>query len=312
MKRDNVDTLAKMWSCLTGGLEGLRKRPLFCVYGSPSSPLTFDRNTCEIMIRGAEFGVPIDIVPCPMCGGTAPVTLAGGLAQQNAEMMAGIMLYQTVDDSLPTCYSGRLSTLDLRTGANLWGSAELALSSAAAVQLAHRYHIGADVYGVASDVNAYDTQMGLERMMTGLIPAIAGADMLSGIGGAWGASSAFEMLVVDNEIYGDVFRVLRGIDVDEDRLATDIIDKVGHMGNFLAQAHTMKYLKMGEIRISTLWDKRSADRIKKDGFRPTQERAKEVVRKILREHDPEPLDKDVAKELEKVVKEASKDVMRGA
>lgn len=306
LNTENVDALAKMWSCLTGGLEGLRKRPLFCVYGSPSSPLTFDRNTCEIMTRGAELGVPIDIVPCPMCGGTAPVTLAGGLAQQNAELLAGIMLYQTVDDSLPTCYSGRLTTLDLRTGANIWGTAEMGLASAAAVQIAHRYHMGADVYGVVSDVNAYDVQMGLERMMAGLIPALAGADMLSGIGGAWGTSSAFEMLVLDNEIYGDIFRALRGIQVDEDRLATGLIDRVGHMGNFLAQPHTMKYLKMGELRISDLWDKRGIDRFKKEGFKPTQERAKAVVRRILSEHEPEPLDRDVARELERVVSEVSK------
>jgi trimethylamine---corrinoid protein Co-methyltransferase len=86
LKVDEVDTFAKMWSVVTGGLEELRKRPLFTVYGSPSSPLTYDEHAADVMIRGAEYGVPVDIVPCPIGGGTAPLTLAGGLAQQEAQL----------------------------------------------------------------------------------------------------------------------------------------------------------------------------------------------------------------------------------
>jgi trimethylamine--corrinoid protein Co-methyltransferase len=117
------------------------------------------------------------------------------------------------------------------------------------------------------------------------------------------------MLVIDNEIYGDVFRVVQGIEVDKGRLALDVIDKVGNMGTFLSQMHTMEYLRRGEIRISPLWDKRGAERAWKEGITPLEEKAREEARRILKEHEPERLDKDVEKELDRVVKEASKTLM---
>jgi trimethylamine--corrinoid protein Co-methyltransferase len=304
-----VEILVKMWSCVTGGVEELRKRPLLDVYGSPSSPLTYDAHAADVMVRGAEYGTPVDLVPCPICGGTAPMTLAGGLAQQNAELLAGVMLVQTVSTKVPMMYSGRLSMMDQRYGRNVWGNPEMALASAATVQIAHKYHMIADVYGVTSDVQQYGIQMGVERMMTGLAPALAGADNLSGIGGAWDNAASYEMLVVDDEIFADIFRVLGGIEIDEDRLGLAMIDKVGPMGNFLAQPHTMKYLRAGEMRLSQLFDKRTGERVKTEGIRPLQDVAKDMVKKILKEHQPMPLDKDVEKELSKVVKEAGKKLM---
>jgi trimethylamine--corrinoid protein Co-methyltransferase len=217
---------------------------------------------------------------------------------------------QTVTDKVPIQYSGRLSMMDLRTGKNVWGLPEMGLASAATVQIAHKYKMIADVYGVTMDGNMFDMQSGIERMQAAMIPALAGADNLSGIGGAWENAASYEMLVVDNEIYADVFRAVRGFDVDADTLAVDLVDKVGHMGNFLAQPHTMKYLRKGEIRNSTLYDKRSSEKAKKEGVRPLQDAAKDVVRKILKEHQPMPLDRDVEKELSKVVKDAEKTLMR--
>ena len=306
LKVEEVDIIAKMWAIVSGGVEEMRKRPLFSVYGSPSSPLTYDEHAADVMIRGAEYGVPVDIVPCPICGGTAPVTISGGLAQQNAELLGGVMLVQSVDDKLPIQYSGRLSVLDLRSGQNIWGVPEMALMSAATVQIAHKYNMIADVYGVTTDANAWDMQIGLERMMAALVPALAGADSLSGIGGAWGNAGSYEMLVIDDEIYQNVFRIVRGIEVDEGRLALKEIDAVGPMGNFLAQMHTMKYFKEGEMRVSPLMDKRSEERAKKEGIRPLHEAAKDVVKRILKEHQVAPLDKDVDREISQVVKESEK------
>jgi trimethylamine--corrinoid protein Co-methyltransferase len=312
LKTEEVDILAKMWACVTGGPEELRKRPLFTLYGSPSSPLTYDEHVCDVMVRGAEYGVPVDLVPCPISGGTAPMSLAGGLAQQNAELLAGAMLVQTVSTELPMQYSGRLSMLDQRSGNNIWGVPEMGIVSAATVQIAHRYRMIADVYGVTSDSHGWDVQIGIERAMTAIVPALAGADNLSGIGGAWDNAGSYEMMVIDNEIFNDIFRSLRGVEVDEDRLALDVIDKVGHMGNFLAQMHTMKYLRQGELRLSPLYDKRTGERVRKEGPRSLRESARDVVRKILREHEPAPLDRDVQSELDVVVKEATRSLLRQA
>ncbi|UCE92282.1 MAG: trimethylamine methyltransferase family protein [Methanobacteriota archaeon] len=309
LKVEEVDAIANMWSVVSGGLEEIRKRPLFSVYGSPSSPLTYDEHASDVMMRGAEYGVPIDLIPCPIAGGTAPVTIAGGLAQQNAELLGGVMLIQTVDDTLPIQYCGRLSVMDLRSGQNVWGVPEMALMSAATVQIAHRYNMIADVYGVTCDGSQWDVQIGLERMMSALVPALAGADYLSGIGGAWGNAGSYEMLVIDDEIYQNVFRIVSGIEVDEGRLALKEIDAVGPMGNFLAQMHTMKYLREGEMRLSPLMDKRTPEGAKKGGDRPLHVVAKDVAKRIFKEHEVTPLDRDVEKELARVVKEAEKPLL---
>ena len=312
LRTAEVEVLLEMGEAVAGGPEELRKRPFFTLYGSPSSPLTYDGHVCDVMLLAAEHGIPVDVVPCPIAGGTAPLSLAGGLAQQNAELLAGVMLLQTADAKLPSQYSGRLSFLDLRSGKNLWGLPELGLVSAATVQIAHRYHMTADVYGVTTDANGWDLQIGLERMIAALPPALAGADNLSGIGGAWENAASLEMAVIDDEIYDDVFRIVRGIEVDEDRLALDVVDKVGPMGTFLAQRHTLKYLREGEMRNSSLWDKRTMDRARQEGVRPIQDVARDRMRKILREHTVTPLEPDVDKELARVVAEGGKRLLKTA
>jgi trimethylamine--corrinoid protein Co-methyltransferase len=168
----------------------------------------------------------------------------------------------------------------------------------------------ADVYGVTTDVNMWDLQLGLERMMAALLPAAAGADYLSGIGGAWDNAASYEMLVIDNEIYANVFKATQGFKVDDEHLALDVIDKVGPMGNFLAQMHTMK--NINEIRISQLFDKRTADKAKKEGLRPLQEAARDIAKKILKEHQPMPIEKDQTRALDAVIKEAEKTLIRRA
>ena len=231
------------------------------------------------------------------------------LAQQNAELLAGVMLVQTVSTKVPMQYSGRLSMMDQRYGRNVWGNPEMGIASAATVQIAHKYNMIADVYGVTSDIQQFGIQMGLERMMTGIVPALAGADNLSGIGGAWENAASYEMLVIDNEIFGDIFRMVSGTDISDDRLALDMIDKVGPMGNYLAQPHTMKYLRSGEMRLSQLYDKRTGERVKTEGQRPLQDAARDAVRKMLKEHQPMPLDKDIENDLAKVVKEAERELL---
>src|SRR4030067_638156 len=183
---------------------------------------------------------------------------------------------------------------------------EMALAAAATVQLAHKYKMICDVYGVTMDGHCYDMQAGIERGQCALLPALAGADNLSGIGGAWENGASYERLGIDNEIYSDVFRAVRGFEVNAETLAVDIVDKVGSMGNFLGQPHTMTWLRKGEIRLSSLWDKRTGEKAKKEGVRPVQELAKDQVKKILKKHHPSPLDPDVEEQLAPEAKQAEK------
>jgi trimethylamine--corrinoid protein Co-methyltransferase len=307
---ETVDALVRMWACVSGGTEELRRRPLFSLGGSPSSPLTFSEHNCDALLRSVEHGIPFSVIPCPICGETGPMTLGGALAQQNAELLAGIVLIQTVTADLPNIYSGRVCVMDPRTGRDLWGVPEDGLTSAAIVQIARRYGMVADASGIASDVTRWDMQMGLENMMTVMLPALAGAESLSGLGCGWDGASSLEMMVIGNEIFDDVARMLRGIRIDEGSLAVDLVDKVGHMGNFLSERHTIDSIREGELRVPKLWDKRGSERAAREGYKPLQETARDVVRKLLEEHEPEPLDRDVVRGIEQVVKDASRTLLR--
>jgi trimethylamine:corrinoid methyltransferase-like protein len=90
----------------------------------------------------------------------------------------------------------------------------------------------------------------------------------------------------------------------------DVIDKVGHMGNFLAQRHTMDYLRKGEIRLSSLWDKRVSEKASRDGFKTMLETARDRMDEILRDHSPMPLDGDVERDLGRILKEAQRTLVR--
>jgi trimethylamine--corrinoid protein Co-methyltransferase len=304
--KETVDFLARMYACVAGGPEELRKRPLFSLGGSPSTPLTYPKHNCEVLLRSVELGIPFSPVPCPICGETGPMTLGGSLVLQNAELLGGIMLVQTVTTDLPIYYSGRVCVMDPRSGRDLWGTPEVGLASAAVVQLARNYKMVADTNGMSSDMTRWDMQFGAEQVMTVMMPALAGAESISGLGSGWEGASSLETMVVNNEMFNDVARMLRGIRIDENALAVDLIDKVGPMGNFLAEPHTMETLRQGELRISSLWDKRGSERASREGFRATQEDAREMVRRILREHTPEPLDRDVERDVGDVLKEAAK------
>lgn len=307
---DMVDAMVRMWACVSGGAEELRRRPIFSLGGSPSSPLTYGEHSCDVLLRSVEHGIPYTIMPCPICGETGPVSLGGVLALQNAERLAGVMLIQSVTTELPTTYCGYVCLMDPRTGRDLWGTPEVGLASAALVQLARRYKMVADTNGMSSDVTRWDLQMGHEQTMTGLMPALAGADSISGIGAGWDGASSLEMMVINNEVMNDFARIFGGVRTDDDALALDLIDKVGHMGSFIGERHTTNGLRKGDIRVSTLWDKRGLEKATKEGARPIHEVARERVRKLLKEHIPEPLDRDVAAAVDRVVKEETKTALR--
>ncbi len=305
----NVDTLEfliKMAACVAGDEEALRKRPFFSISGSPSSPLTYAENNCEVLLKCVERGIPYQPVPCPICGETGPMSIGGAIAQQNAETLGGLMLIQTVTTKTPVIYSGRVCFMDPRFGRDLWGIPEEGLVNAGMVQMARRYGMVSDVSGMASDITRWDMQMGFECMMTVMLAALAGAESISGVGGGWEGASSLEMMVVGNEVFNDIARIMQGIEIDEKRLGLDVLDDVGHMGNFMAKRHTMDSIRAGELRVPSLWDKRTSTRASKEGFKPLQESARDKVRVLLREHVSDPLDGEVVGEIDAVVREAAK------
>ena len=291
------------------GKEKLEKNPIATCSASPTSPLQFSREVTKIMTRAAKHNLPIAVLPCPLAGASSPVTLAGTLIQQNAEMLAGLAMVQLLNPGNPVEYSPRCIPLNMSTGQACDGI-ESAMMSVGCVQIAKYYDLPSDVYGLDTDSKILDEQVAFEKASEGLLPALSGANVLSGAGSIEGGITvSYEQLVIDDEIFGMIFRAVRGIDFDEEKLAVDVITKVAkESSNFLQQKHTLQHFR-SEYFFPKLANRASRSQWEKTGSKNIVEVAREKVRKILAEHKPPQLEEDVKKKLEAILKTATKTLM---
>jgi trimethylamine--corrinoid protein Co-methyltransferase len=280
---------------------------------SPVSPLIFPDDVTEAVMESARSGVPLGPLPCPSAGATGPMSLAGALSQQNAEVLAMIVLAQLVRPGLPIFYCGRLAMMEPRTAVSVWGGVELGIASAATVQIGHRYGIPVNVYGFSTNAHSLEVQNGYERALNAAIPALAGADELSGIGEmSAGVMGSYAQMVCDDEIAASVRRVRRGFATDEDALAVEVIAAVmDGSRNFLDQHHTVRYLRAGEVMYTKLAERRAWDQWEASGRLNMAGRAQAEADRLLAEHDVPPLTDDQERELDEIMREAGKLLLSG-
>ena len=277
---------------------------------SPVSPLTIPDHEVDAIFEIARLRIAFAPLPCPTAGATAPLSIAGALAQQNAEVLMCVVLAQLVNPGLPIIYCGRLAMMEPRTGVSVWGGVELGLASAGTVGLGHRYGFPVNVYGFSTNAHSLDLQNGFERGLNAIIPALAGADELSGIGEMEaGVSGSYAQMVADNEFAGSVLRACRGFEVNDDSLAVELFQPVmDGSRNFLGQKHTMKYLRAEEVLMTKLSERGTWETWEKEGRPELARRAQSEAERILREHQVEPLEERQEKELDKILAEAEKEM----
>jgi trimethylamine--corrinoid protein Co-methyltransferase len=285
--------------------------PAVSLAASPVSPLHFPEGVAQAMLEVARRGFPFGPLPCPQTGSSAPMSLAGALALQNAEVLASIVLVQLEAPGLPVIYCGRLATIDMRTALPTWGNPEIGVMSAATVQIGHHYHLPVNVYGLAGNSYAIDVQAGYERVLNAIVPALAGADELSGVGEIGGGTlSSNAQIVLDNEIMGMVGRVRRGLVVSEDTLAVDVIAGVmdSQVRFFLGEPHTVRHLRTDEHWEGRLGVKGIGWARWDDAGRPTAvERAQAEAECILAGHEIPPLTDEQSRALDEIVQTASRE-----
>jgi trimethylamine--corrinoid protein Co-methyltransferase len=279
---------------------------------SPVSPLALPDHEAEAIIAIAEAGITFAPLPCPTAGTTAPFSIAGAIAQQNAENLFALVLAQLVHPGLPIAYCGRLAMMEPRTGISVWGGLELGLASAGTVQIGHRYGFSVNVYGFSTNAHTLDVQNGFERGLNALIPALAGADELSGIGEMEaGVSGSFAQMVADNEFASSILRARQGFATNEETLAVDVVAAVMNGSrNFLGQKHTMKYLKAGEVFLTKLAERGTWENWETENRKGFLERAQADADRILREHVVPSLTEDQEKELDTIMAAAEKELVK--
>lgn len=279
---------------------------------SPISPLRFPDHGVEAILEIARHGIPFAPLPCPTAGTTAPFSIAGAIAQQAAEALAALVLAQLVIPGLPIIFCGRLAMMEPHTGISVWGGVEVGLASAGTVQLGHRYGLPVNVYGFSTNAHSLDIQNGFERALNAVIPALAGADELSGIGEMEaGALSTYAQMAADNEFAASIQRARRGFAANDDSLAVDLIASVMNgPGNFLCEKHTVRYLRGGEVFVTKLAERSSWESWEQGGRQGLAEHAQAEAERILREHQVEPLEEPQVKALDAIMAAAEKELVK--
>ena len=279
---------------------------------SPVSPLTIHDPAAAAIIEMAKAGVICSNLPAPTGGATSPMTITGSLVQQSAETLALLVLAQIVNPGCGVVYCGRLGMLEPRTGL-IWGGVELGMSSAGTVQLGHHYGFSVNVYGFSTNAHTLDAQNAFERGLNATIPALAGADELSGIGEMEaGVMGSYAQMVMDNELVGSVMRLRAGLSADVEHLAVDIIGNVmDGTRNYLGQKHTLKHLRAGELALTKLAERNSwetwEDKLER---KQMADYAVDEAERILRDHQPEPLDPKQEEELDKIMAAAENEMVK--
>ena len=235
--------LAAMAEAVTGAARD-RLTCALDVSFSPVSPLQLGAEVCEGLLEAAGRDVVVEILPCPMGGTTAPASLAGGIAQQHAEVLAGVVLAQAVRPGTP-CYAGvRLAPSHPRSGEFLGGAPEGALASLGATQLARRDGLACDCYGPTSGSPVLELQAGLDEALTLVLSSLARPRFLSGCGTMQATASCLEALVVHDQLFAHLFNGLTARAWDDDALAVEAVAEavLGGKG-FLALKHTRRHLR---------------------------------------------------------------------
>ena len=242
-------------------------------------------------------------------GATGPCTLAGTLAQENAETLGAIVITQVLCPGTPVLYGGIPHIMDMRTTMISFGSPEQGLMAVAMAQVAKSYGLPVYINAGLTDSNLVDAQAGLEKGMLFLLGALAGGDLIAhlGIAGA-DQGASLPQLVVDNEMVAYVKRFLRGFRVDDTTLAVDVIKEIGHDGQHLAHPHTLEHFRK-EFWLPKMWARRDWDAWMREGGTSMVERAAQRVDQILKEHKPEPIDEALAREVDSIVEAARRELL---
>jgi trimethylamine--corrinoid protein Co-methyltransferase len=285
------------------GRRDLSSKPPITSMASPTSPLRWEKNAIETLIETVTAGVPLHIISQPIAGITAPITLAGVLLLQNVETLAGLVVAQLLKPGTPVIYGFVPTVLDMREANASIASPEGAIMRIASAQVAKHYGLPCLSAGPDTDAHVHDEQTAWEKAITGLSIYIGGADLMLNPGMfSSGLIVSYEQLVIDNEILGYVDRVVRGMRVASDTLVLDLVRKVGHGGQFLKEAHTLKEFK-NEYWIPDISSRAAFGRWTHKGGQDIVKSARQRARKLLSEHHPAELSPATKEALRKIIKD---------
>ncbi len=270
---------------------------------SSTSPLLWEPGAVDALIDVATEGVPLNLLPEPMTGVSAPYTVAGLLTMHNTEVLSGVVLSQLVRSGTPVIYGSSWTTFDMKYTAAIIGSPETSMLRVAGCQMARYYNMPSHTTAPNSDSNAHDEQNSWEKTISNMCAICGGNDLIMNSGMfATGLTISLEQLVLDDEINGIIRRLHRGIQVDKNTIGVQVINSVGPKGSFLMEEHTMDFLFSGEFREVKVSNTNNYDNWLADGAPTVEKNASKIVENYLREGNSKILKGETIKKLDEIIK----------
>ena len=295
----------QMASILFGSRAEIALNPVIFGIVGALTPLKYDARMLEALMEYAAAGQPQIIASLAIAGATGPVTLAGTLALQNAEVMAGIVLAQLVREGTPVIFGGVSTNAEMRNGTLSIGSPEMAINAAATAQMARHYRLPVRGGGAVCDAKSPGAQASYESMMNLLMARLSGINFVlhsAGILESFNCMS-YEKFIIDDEMCGMVKRIKRGYEVNPDTLAFDIVREVGPGGHFLDRDHTFDYFRT-EFYQPQISNRDDYVSWQAGGSSQSPESANTRYKEILETYEapelPADVDKDLLKFIEKL------------
>jgi trimethylamine--corrinoid protein Co-methyltransferase len=301
-------TMKDMLVAVVGSEKDLAEKPIAVFDVCPSPPLKWSDITCQNLIDCAKYNIPAQLISMPMAGANAPVTLAGAVVQHTAECLSGVVINQLANPGAPIVWGGSPATFDMRKGTTPMGAVGTWMINCAYVQVGKELGMPTHSYLGMTDAKIVDAQCGLESS-SAFFPALVGANMISGPGMMdYESCLSYEKIVVDAEILGMAKRMVAGIDGRQTPIALDIMQELGHTGNFLSHPHTVKWFREEFYIPSEVIDRDTMEAWEKKGSKSTWDRAKERVDSLLTQYQPSFISDEVKKELRDITTKAANEV----
>ena len=289
--------VVKMAEAVTGGAEELRRNPICACYINVTHPMRHNQEALQKLLFLSEKGIPTTYTPVVLRGATGPVTAAGAMALANAGELAGLVLAQLNREGAPIILTGGVNDMmDMRTTVDAYADPT---NRVMLVELAHRYNL--PIFGLTgcSDSKIPDEQAAAEAAFSIMLETLAGAQMAHDVGYLEGGMcNSIEQVVICDELISYTKQFMRGLEINDETLALDLIHEIGPDGNYLSSEHTLEHYK--EDWYPKLFDRRNYDDWKARGGKTLRQRAQEKALKILETHKPEPLPAEVQKQLDEI------------
>jgi trimethylamine---corrinoid protein Co-methyltransferase len=301
--RADCEIIVAMAAAAAGGIEALRLNPTLLLYSEPTTPLQHSKTATEKLLFMAEQQLPIVHSPAPMMGGTAPMTLAGGLALGNAEVLSSLVIHQLKHPGAPFVYGQGLHHIDMKTTISVYGAPEYQLARVMVAEMGRFYGLPTWGYAGHSDSCVMDEQAAADSAFSVLIALLTGTNLVHDVGYLEaGLTTSPEMIVFTAEMISMMRHFTGGVSFDSEDLALDIIHQAGPGGEYMSNEHTLNHFR--DMWMPTLFSRQRLSEWVSTGSQRLGQRLRDRTVAIMETHTPALLPDKLHEEINLLLKRA--------